>query len=193
MLQSVENKESALISSYVSDSSGAEPVTLSQAKAWLRVDHNADDDLIEQLIKSVREQGSRILNFDIKLVTRVSEFENIQRITQIPFGPVGDVDEVKLVADDGSETVLTFGADYYVRGGQWKELDLFGKKEGRLVVTYKSGYALADIPGPLVIFLLRALADNYEHRETIALGTISATISAESLAIAAQYNRRAWF
>jgi uncharacterized phiE125 gp8 family phage protein len=194
MLESVEHKESVLVVSYIEAASGVEPLSLVQAKEWLRVEHNADDALIELLINSVREQCSRILQIDLRTVTRISEFENIQKISQLPYGPHGTVNSVTLVDENGVETLLTAGTDYSIVGGQYKMVNLYNRMNAvRMLVSCESGYSVLNIPAPLQIFMLRVLADNYEQRESIAIGTITATISAESLAIAQQFNRRAWF
>ena len=194
MLESIEHRESVLVVDYIETASGSEPISLVQAKEWLRINHNADNNLIERLIIGVREQCSRILQIDLKDVVRIAEFENVQKISTLPYGPHGTVNSVTLVDENGTETLLTAGTDYSVIGSQYKVINLFNRMNAaRMVVNFDSGYTNAAIPSVLQTFMFRVLADNYEQRESIAIGTITATISAESLAIAMQFNRRAWF
>jgi hypothetical protein len=115
-----------------------EPVTLERAKAYLRVDHNADDDLIQGLITAARqltekhanrcwvEQQWRMTLLDWpdggggswveSYLARATGLEaaGIAGAIPLPFEPVLSLDALKYYASSGTLTTLVADTNYQV-------------------------------------------------------------------------------
>src|SRR5512139_2523227 len=107
-----------------------EPVTLSQAKAHLRVDASDDDALIESLITVAREHVENITRR--ALFTQKWDYSlkgwPCSDAFKLPFGNLFSVTSVKWKDDDGTETTLTVTTDYLVETN--------GDQCGRIVLPY---------------------------------------------------------
>src|SRR3954468_21127146 len=77
-----------------SDEATAEPVTLSEAKAWLKIDVADEDLLVTDLITAARLECEAFLN--ISLITRtVTAFLQIGLDEiRLPYGPVKEITSV---------------------------------------------------------------------------------------------------
>jgi hypothetical protein len=109
-----------------------EPVTLAQAKAWLKVTHDEEDDIISALITAARQicEGYTDLSFVERTVTAVvkNELDNIR----LPYGPIGNVTSI----DDGAGTAIT---GYTITGVAQKRLCY---RCSYAKVIYTAGYAV---------------------------------------------------
>lgn len=98
----------------VTDGSITEPVTLSEAKAWMRVDYSDDDALITSMIKSARQSLENFLNVAlvdksvVMDVTTTSETDNVR----LPFAD--NIYEIAVTDIDDDEAIDA--ANYKVRG-----------------------------------------------------------------------------
>jgi uncharacterized phiE125 gp8 family phage protein len=160
-----------------------EPVSLADAKAWLRVEHADEDDLISGLVVAARERVES--HVGRALVTRrVRERRDDWAVggrlaacgSQFRLGlaPVTQVYHVKVYAADDSETVLD-PANYYVDvvstparlalrgGGIWP---IPGRAADGVEIEYDAGYGEdpASVPRPLVEALHLLVAELYENR-----------------------------
>ena len=78
-------------------------VTLAEAKTWLRVDHTADDDLIQNIIIP-SAQGKIEMETGLSLSPGMEvtvDFYDVEKTTtfDLPFAPVTEIDGVAAVAD----------------------------------------------------------------------------------------------
>lgn len=161
----------------------AEPVALADAKLFLRVDDDAEDDLITQLIASARERVET--ECACALITRrVREFRDAWRqggrLTsygaqfRVGLGPLSTVHHVKTYDADG--VASTFDpANYFVDtrslpgrialigGAVWPEP---GRAADGVEIEYDAGYGAAssDAPRPLVEAIRLLIAESYETR-----------------------------
>ena len=135
----------------------AEPVTLDEAKQFLRIDHDAEDGFIRTLIQSARERLEAYLNSAmITRLFRVSVPAAVE--VRLPRWPVIMVDAVR--ADDAPTS--QFHADLRKRPStvsvfatEWIEIDF----------TAGYGETPDDVPAPLRQALLLLVAHAYERRE----------------------------
>jgi hypothetical protein len=127
---------------------GAEPLTLQEVKAWLKVDFATDDSLIAELIKSAREHveqftGRSFVESDIVLTISVEDGE----ILRLPFP---DVDEITEVVP----------AKYVTYGSGIKRVKF--ETTGEYIITYKT---LGNCPAGVKMAIYKAVAENYTNRQ----------------------------
>ena len=91
-----------------------EPVTVEEAKAWMRVDYDDDNDLIEGMIKSARQSIEQFINLALVDktvlidVTTTCETDNIR----LPF--IDTIEEIDIEDIDGEDDVDV--ENYKIRG-----------------------------------------------------------------------------
>lgn len=147
-----------VVISYISADTNAivsEPVTLTQAKAWLRVTHDDEDTLITALITAARQKceaycGKGFVSRTVTAIVR-NDLGNVR----LPYGPVTTVTNV--YDYDGNE--LT-GSDYNITGVADKRLGY--PMLGYVKVVYTAGYA--SLPQQFKTAILMQLAWMYTHR-----------------------------
>ena len=138
---------------------GTEPISLEDAKLWLRVDGDSDDDLITSLITQTRELVEQYLN--ISIVDTTLEVEASPRIELVlPFGPVQSITSV---TDQDSNDVTYTWNGFYI-SFESPVYSVTGGNTGYVttVTTYDAG--LGTIPAGLNLGLLEMLAWLYENR-----------------------------
>ena len=131
------------------DSDITEPVTLSEAKNFCKIDITDDDTLITSLITAARKMCESFtgIGFVGREVTAV--VNNGNGNIYLPYGPIGDVsliDDVAPVTDE-------------ILGVKWKQLATVGE---RITVVYTGGYA--TLPEDLKTGLLNAIYFLYDNR-----------------------------
>lgn len=167
----------------------AEPLTLAETKAWLKVDHNAEDVLIQFLITTARERCEAVTGLSLPIQQWVAylpywplqtlddwwdgirEGAFIQKYGQtvsLWHGPVRQIDVFTLFDRDGNSSL--YPTDHYLLD---KVRDSVVLKEGvplpkgeRVInpieITYTTGYEF--IPGTLKTGLLKLITHLYEYR-----------------------------
>lgn len=168
-----------------------EPLSLADAKTWLRIEHTADDALITDLITASRETLERELALHISVQSIQAEFVGEALSHPLPYGPHGALSSVKKIDLDGTETALTEDVDFYMKGLEYKQIRLVSalSTNKSLELTVISGYTTT--PGWAITALKRMVADNYEHRESTAAGLVK--IPSDVLQTVSRFNRRMWF
>ncbi len=143
----------------------SEPVTLAEAKLYLRVDNTADDTLIGDMIVAARMAAEHFLRRS--LVTqawKVSYDDYVDVCTPLPMGPVTAITAVESVARDGStQTVATTA--YTLNAAQDAVNFDFIVIGFRVDITYATGYGSASaVPAPIKQGLLAHIASMYDTR-----------------------------
>jgi uncharacterized phiE125 gp8 family phage protein len=179
----------------------AEPVTVAEAKAHLRIDGTAEDVLIASLILTSRLHIEAALG--LALVTQswkllLDRWPKEQTVP-LPLHPVQAVASVKVYASDGSPTTVA-GSDYLVdaasRPGRLVpsgvSFPVPGKAAGGIEVAFTAGYGAAatDVPAPIRQALLLLVAHWYEHRDPIEIGTDATIIPAAVSELLKPYRMR---
>ena len=102
-----------------SSESGTEPITLAEAKAWIKVDTaiTADDILITELIKAARMQVEGFLGISLIQRTVTAIINNSAGDIELPYGPL--VSFTSLTDEDGTAIAAD---DYELRGIGFKYL-----------------------------------------------------------------------
>lgn len=165
----------------------AEPLTVAELKARLRVDHSAEDTLIEAFGKAAREliegwTGCRMMTRTEYLY--LDDFPPCDGIV-IPVAPVTAVASVKLYDEDDAATTMDT-ADYMVdlkghvaavrlkAGKSWPTIAAEERAANAVEVAFTSGYASAGaVPERLKTALHLLTGHLYEHREATTPLTIT--------------------
>lgn len=178
-----------------------QPVTLTDAKLHLRVDHDDEDTLIESLIRAATEHldgWTGVLGRCLVEQVWRQDHDRFARQMCIPLGPVIVVQSITwrdpvgqlhtvpsssydLRIDEAGNAMVRFDADYVFPANL---------HESRAVaITFKGGYAnnpgppeTSTLPDPLKIAILLLIGHWYQNREAIsAAGMASLPFAVEAL------------
>lgn len=151
------------------------PVTVADAKKWLRVTHSQDDNAIEVLIGAVTEQIEKLISRDLMQKTRTERWDKWGNFLYLSYYPVGSVTSVTTYDNAGNATVLTANTDYYVRGLERKYIDLVNATGATYIqVVYVSGSATAaEVPGKYKAAIYQELSAQYKNRQSSQDGSIA--------------------
>ncbi|HVY87151.1 MAG TPA: head-tail connector protein [Caulobacterales bacterium] len=158
----------------------SEPVSLAEAKLFLRVDHNAEDDLITTLIAAAREAVEAGCGRAL-ITRRVRESLDIWRREAVNgavlgVGPVTNIVAVRLLADNGSQSVID-PERYRLEGSRDRPRLVFAaglpatmRSAGGVEIDYDAGFAddPADLPLALRLATLQIVGALYEARQGAA-------------------------
>ncbi len=155
----------------------SEPVSLAEAKFFLRIDHNAEDDLIATLIGAAREAveaacGRALVSRRVRESLDIWRREAAQGAV-LGLGPVTDVVAVRVLADNGSQSVIDPDR-YRIEGDRDRPRLVFAsglpatlRQVGGIEVEYDAGYTedAIDLPVALRLATLQIVASLYELRQ----------------------------
>lgn len=159
----------------------AEPVTTAEAKLWCKVDDDADDALIADLIAMAREHvegqtNRRLVSQSLKAYYSDWPCEDFI----LPVGPVSAITHVKYY--DTDDTVATLASTYYDFDGShnppfirkrylktWPSTTL--RPLNAIEVQFVAGYSeAATVPLRLKNAVLGLIATWYRQRSTVTIG-----------------------
>lgn len=177
----------------VLEAPAAEPITLTQAKLWCKVDQTAEDALLELLIQAVRERAEEITGrafVQRRMELRLDKFP-ADPVIELPFAPLISVEYVKYI--DAAGTLQT------LEGSPTNWIEDAGSEPGRIQplhgtswpntqdviaavrIGFQCGYAPAagsptdyasNIPARAKQWMQARLASFYENREHIVVGKV---------------------
>ncbi len=166
----------------------AEPVTLQEAKDWLRVTHVDDDQLIESLIASARNFVQLATHRQLITATWDVKFDDFESYRiRLPLPPLQSVTSIKYL--DVNNVEQTLATDQYLvstgshespgevmpaQGVSWPTTrsQAFHRVTIRIVCGYGSQPEEVDERAKQAVKLL--VANGYEVREPLITGTIVA-------------------
>jgi uncharacterized phiE125 gp8 family phage protein len=162
----------------------SEPITLDRAKLHLRVDHDAEDDLIAGLIIAAREMseshtGRRWITQEMRLTLAdwpCEEVGGVYGAVAIPVDPVASVDAVKYHATTSVGTLTTLATGEYqtwldhapplvapAPATVWPTVQ--ADRLGAVQIEFTAGYGDADdVPEQVKAAMLLCVAYWYENR-----------------------------
>ncbi len=153
-----------------------EPVTLTAAKAFLRIDHDHEDGLISDLIKVARERVESMGR--LSLISRRRAYSSA-RVSSgrfvINHSPVRHVHKVSVIDGDDNAAEIPNGEIYINKRArpaaiEVRKRDLFSDYTAdpvAIVAELEAGYGSSpeDVPMQLRQAVLLLLAQHYEHRD----------------------------
>lgn len=160
-----------------------EPVTLGEAKAHLRIEHDSDDDKLNALIQAARQWAEEYLWRGIVTQTWEATLDAFpdSGVIELAKGHLGSVTHVKYLDTNGVEQTLstalytadglsvppkirlTYGESWPTTRDVWNAV----------TVRYVVGWAVADVPEPIRQGILLLVSEMYEHRTPTTYGQIS--------------------
>lgn len=158
---------------------GAEPLTLAETKAWLRVDHDAEDALIADLIASARGLVEDYLQRCLvtrRLIERLDDWGPRLRGGAFVLArpDVQTIHAIKTYDADGAAQVFnpslwrldsaSIPSRVLLNGGGFPRP---GRAHQGVEVDFSAGYGAApeNVPAPIRTALLILIADRFERRE----------------------------
>ena len=151
-----------------------EPVSLPEAKRWLRIDpdFNLDDTFITGLISDARVSLEKYtgLSFGEKTLKQYSEKCRVE----ILHGPVTSIESITGIS--GKEINIDFHAIRF---------PILSVGEP-VFITYKAGYPEGKLPTPLKDAILMQVATDYENREDYVLSNNNASVGVIELSNASK-------
>jgi uncharacterized phiE125 gp8 family phage protein len=159
-----------------------EPVTLDEAKLYVRVDGTAEDDQINLLITAARELFERETGLILlrqswtkSLDAWPSVYKTARRRVFLPLRPVISVTSITVTDAAGTATVLP-ASDYAldmasepprvveVVPGHWPAP---GAAAAGIAIGFDAGYGdvAEDVPAAIRLALLKLIAEGYETRQ----------------------------
>ena len=179
-----------------------EPVSLTEAKAHLRIDHTHEDALIQSLIITSRLHIEAALG--LALIAQswsyfLDRWPRSPRIS-LPLRPILAIGHVRLWNRDGTSLLLAPAS--YMLDGQGTPARLIwqacgepadpGRPANGIEVALTAGFgaAAADVPATIRHALLLLVAHWYENREPVEIGISANAIPAMVAELLAPYRRR---
>jgi uncharacterized phiE125 gp8 family phage protein len=145
-----------------------EPVTLDQAKAWLRIESGDEDALIASLIPAARARAEWHMGRALVVQGWTLWLDWADPCITIPLPPLQSVEAVTLYKRDGGTVVLAAG-DYTVDAAGsrvlLKALPADLRPINAAAIAFTAGYGDADdVPADIAQAILQIVSALYEHR-----------------------------
>ncbi len=131
---------------------GAEPVTLDEAKTHLRIAATDFDVELTAMIKQCRNVIERCTGLSLIVKTITAVINNSQGYYKLPYGPVDGV--LTSVTQQGGDVIT----DWTFSGGYLEDANDY------LTVVYNAGYTPTNIPHGLKLAVLNEIAFRFENR-----------------------------
>lgn len=145
-----------------------EPISVLEAKTFLRIDGDDEDALLTDMIAAARlaaeEQTGKSL---ITQSWQIAFDSSPPPVVQLPFAPIQSVTSVITLDEAGDETVIS-PSHYYLNA--LEELVFNAIPMGHMVrIRYVAGYgdAASDVPTDMAQAMLLHVAHLFEHRDSM--------------------------
>lgn len=139
-----------------------EPITLAEAKEWMRISYDTDDVIIAELIIGARKHLELLCG--VSFVTKVIK-SNIELtgsvpnvwMVDVPYSPLIAVNELKWKTGFNMYETLVANDDYEIIGGK-----IWLYSYGNYIITYQAGYTIT--PQDIINDMLTLISWTYQNR-----------------------------
>lgn len=158
------------------------PVTVAEAKAWLRVDHSEEDSLVETILRAAiaRVDGPHGIGWGMMQQTWTVSLDTFPDAILLPGAPIKSVSSVTYV--DSAGTTQTMDEDsyrVYIGGDQPTITPAYGLSwpptrdvSGAVAIAYVVGESsAASVPADLKTAIMLLVGNFYQNREASTNGT----------------------
>ncbi len=145
----------------------SEPLTLAQAKTFLRIEHSADDEPIGRAITAARQAAEQYLKTALLPQTWDYVVANpLPTKLHLPFGPAQSITSITLTTESGATSTMN-AANYRLSVSGFSIFFDPSVSIEKLTVRYVAGIAVvvSDIPLPIVQGMLHHIAVMMENRD----------------------------
>ena len=165
----------------------SEPVSVDEARAWLRVASEAEDDLIGQLVTAARAQLEEMTGYALAPQTRRLVLDDFPagRTLRLPRPPLRAVSGVTYLDEAGVEHTVD-DADYEVRADGtpgaiyaplgWPDGVSLGPNSVAVTFTCGFGDGGEALPAQLRVALQQLVTHWYDNRTPIVIGTTASQV-----------------
>ncbi|MBM3617648.1 MAG: hypothetical protein FJX23_03800 [Alphaproteobacteria bacterium] len=154
-----------------------EPLTLAEAKLYLRVDGSDDDLLISALIRAGREAAEEFLRKSLAVQEWKITYEDYAPLkTPLPRGPVQEILSVKRITRNGDEVAMAEHAYHLNARHDMLHFETI-PMSFEVSIHYRTGYGDEGIPASVRQGMLIHIAEMYDNRAGAAAAMPSASIS----------------
>lgn len=138
----------------------AEPVSMTEAKAWMKIAFADDDTLITELCTSSRAILEKFtgLSLGTKQLKVVMQINHPGCLIELPYGPVTAIESVVLDQAFATDDTQTVNVDYEVVGSRLLRVN----QCGTFVIVYTAGFT--QLPIDLKTDLYRLISWQYRNR-----------------------------
>ena len=148
----------------------SEPVTLAQAKTFLRIDSTADDDTVTTAIAAARQHAETYLR--TALLPQVWDYAQANPCAcslQLPIGPAQSIASVTLTSELGVDTVMN-AANYRLSVDGFVVFFTTAPSTEKITVRFSASSfdTVGDIPAPIIQGMLYHIAVMVENRDGAA-------------------------
>lgn len=159
-----------------------EPVSSTEAKLHLRVDHSSDDTLIARTITAARIMVEKYTNRALITSTWELRLDNWPSMPlRLPKPPLQSIVSIKYVDKDGVEATVAStvydvdivsepGRIFFKPDQSWPSVNLY--PVGAVRIQFVAGYTDADaVPENIVSALMLGIGHLYENREQVIVAS----------------------
>ncbi len=151
-----------------------EPLTLSDAKVFLRVDGAEEDGLITRMIVAARESAEHHLQRSLVTQSwRMWFDEYMPSVVLLPMGPVQSLSQIVRYDRTGASHMVD-AASYFLNAGREALISDAALVSHQIKIEYQAGYGAANaVPGALAEGLLHHIALMYASRAEADIPDVS--------------------
>ena len=154
-----------------------EPVTLQEAKDYLRISNDAENSLIQELITSARQRLEKFTNLSFGVKTLKCRWDYVNGWVEIPYQP----NAVISACVNDANVALT----YETKGLEYKYL--YCNKATGVTITYTAVFT--TLPKALKEAILKEVSTSYENRENYYIEGTFNEVSNDAKRLAQSYSR----
>lgn len=149
------------------DSSVSLPVTLDEAKDFLRVNHDDDNAYITMLIKAMTWRIEDKAEIALSTQNLTAEWRIVQSYVTLPRPPFVSISGI-LVYDEHNNSSLLSPSGYYAEGLTTITVRFKQQLGKRVRIQYTAGYGnAASIPDDLKQYILQLVFQEYNQRGSV--------------------------
>lgn len=143
------------------------PVSLDEAKSFMRVNHNDDNAYIDSLIKAMAWRIEDRAEISLGTQSYLAEWSYVYDHVRLPRPPFLSVTSVLRYDENGNSYAVT-PSEYVIEGLTQATIRFKTIKACRIRVEYASGYgASANIPQDLKQYILQLVFTEYKERGSV--------------------------
>lgn len=155
----------------------SEPISVSEAKLFMRIDHTTDDILISDMIVACRMAAEQYLQRSVLTQSwKLSLDGGNCYACDLAMGPVNAISKVSVFDNNDVEVVLT-SEQYRVNAAQDHLQIVNVSCSKRVEVSYVAGYpSVAAVPGPMKQGIMAHILHMYENRGDMKMPSITTAL-----------------